>query len=180
MTGTLTMNRFAFLTVLAALCAAGFSSSARAADPVKIGDYQNWSAYKMIDSDGSKVCYMSGAPAKKEGKYKGRGDQVFALVTDRPAENTKDVFSYVAGYTYKPGSEVKLKIDGQSFSLFTQDETAWAPDAATDAKIAAALRKGSSMVVIGTTSRGNQSTDTFSLKGSSSAHDAMTKECGSK
>ena len=174
------MNRFAFLTVLAALSAVGFSASARAADPVKIGDYNGWSAYKLVDSDGSKVCYMSGAPDKKEGKYKGRGDQVFALITNRPAEGTKDVFSYVAGYTYKPGSEVKVKIGDQTFSLFTQDETAWAPDAATDAKIAQALRKGSSMVVIGTTSKGNQSTDTFSLKGSSSAHDAMTKECGAK
>jgi hypothetical protein len=172
------MNRFAFLAVLAAILTAAVSVPARAADPTRIGEFGDWAAYSFKE-DGNKVCYISGTPGKKEGKYKVRGD-VFALITDRPAESTKDVFSYIAGYSYKPGSDVKVKVNGQTFTLFTQDETAWAPDAATDAKIAQALRKGSTMVVTGTSSRGTVTTDTFSLSGSAAAHDAMSKECGVK
>ena len=40
-----------------------------------------------------------------------------------------------------------------------------------------AIRKGSKVVVKGTSSRGTLTTDTFSLKGSGNAHDAITKEC---
>ena len=152
------------------------SGVAQASEPRLIGTYGDWSAYVFME-DGGKVCYMASRPQKAEGNYTRRGD-VFALVTDRPAEGTKNVFSYMTGYGYKPGSDVSVQIGSDRFILFTQDETAWAPDAATDNRITDSIKKGSSMVVKGTSSRGTLTTDTFSLKGSSTAHDAISKECG--
>jgi len=167
----------AFLVVtLAGLVS--YVPSASAAEPRSIGKYSDWEAFVFIE-DGNKVCYMASQPKKAEGNYARRGD-IFALVTHRPAEGTKNVFSYITGYSYKPGSDANLKIDSNNFTLFTQDETAWAPDAATDNKIAASLRRGSKMVVKGTSSRGTATTDTFGLKGSSAAHEAISKECGIK
>jgi len=165
-------------TFIIALAMAGIfaASHAQAAEPKLLGTYSDWSAYVFTEGD-SKVCYMASQPSKAEGNYTRRGE-VFALITHRPAEGTKNVFSYITGYPYKPGSDATLKIDSSSFALFTQDETAWAPDAATDNKIADSLRKGSKMSIKGTSSRGTSTTDTFSLKGSSAAHDAITKECG--
>jgi invasion protein IalB len=173
------MLRQAVLTLMAAGLMAGGAGPARAADPKMVATHGKWSVYVYVDETGNKVCYMASEPAKNEGTYTRRG-QIYALITNRPAEGTKNVFSYIAGYPYKTGSDATVKIDGNSFTLFTQEDTAWAPDAATDEKITAALRKGSSMVIKGTSSRGTQTTDTFALSGSGAAHDAMTKECASK
>lgn len=169
------MKRFSLVSLLA-IAFFVLPGAARAAEPTLIGDYGDWSAY-MFTEDGNKVCYMASQPKKAEGNYTRRGE-VFALITHRPAEGTKNVFSYIAGYAYKPESEVTLKTDGQKYTLFTQDETAWARDAVADGKIAQSIRSGSSMTVSGTSSRGTTTVDTFGLKGSSAAYDAISKECG--
>jgi hypothetical protein len=98
-------------------------------------------------------------------------------VTHRPAEKSRNVFSVMAGYTYKSDSTVTVTIDGQAFVLFTHNDSAWAPDAATDARLADALRKGSSMVIKGTSSKGTDTTDTYGLKGSGAAFDLINKTC---
>lgn len=166
------MIRFALLLLVPFVF---FAAPAWAGEPRLIGSYQDWDAYVFTEND-DKVCYMAARPKKGEGEYKRRGD-VFAMITFRPADNTKDVFSYITGYTYKPGSEATLKIDNQSFKLFTQDETAWAVDSETDSKIAAALRNGSKMTVSGTSSRNTKTTDSFGLSGSGKAYDKITQEC---
>ncbi len=167
-----------FLTALAiaAFATIGMTGSARAAEPQKLGDFNTWEAW-VLEDEGGKVCYMLSPPTKDSGAYKSRGD-IYALVTHRPAEGTKNVFSYIAGYEYQAKSEATLKIGDKKFGLFTQSETAWAPDANTDNAITEAIRKGSTMVVTGTSSRGTATTDTFSLKGSGDAHEAINKACG--
>ena len=151
------------------------SLEAQAGEPRLVGTYGDWSAYVFVEN-GNKVCYMASKPQKDEGKYTKRGE-IFALVTHRPAEGTRDVFSYITGYPYKPGSDASVQIGGDKFVLFTQDDTAWAPDAETDDRLAAVIRKGSKMIVRGVSSRGTKTKDTFSLKGSSGAYDKISAEC---
>lgn len=143
--------------------------------PRLAGAYSAWEAY-VFTENGRKVCYMASQPGNKEGNYTQRDDP-FALVTHRPGDGTRNVFSYITGYTYKPGSTVVLTIDDKKFSLFTKDRTAWAPDAATDSQIAEAIKTGNSMKVVGTSSRGTLTTDTFSLKGSGEAYRRISQEC---
>lgn len=150
-------------------------SDAQAGQPRLMATYGDWEVYVFFE-DNNKVCYIASQPKAKEGDYTKRGEP-FAILTHRPADNTFDVFSYITGYTYKAGSEATVKIDDQAFALFTQDETAWAPDAETDRKLAEAIRDGSKMVVTGTSSRGTLTTDTFSLKGSSNAYERANQEC---
>lgn len=169
------MIRGKFFIAWAVVCFLAFTGQAGAAEPRSLGKYSDWEAFVFMEGD-NKVCYMASQPKKAEGNYTRRGD-IFALVTHRPAEGTKNVFSYITGYPYKPGSDATVRIDSNTYTLFTQDETAWAPDAATDNKIADAIRRGSRMVVTGTSSRETVTTDTFSLKGSSAAHDAISREC---
>lgn len=158
------------------LAFAALPGVAQASEPTRIGVYGDWTAYEFVEN-GNKVCYMAAKEKTAEGNYNSRGD-IYALITHRPAENSKNVFSYITGYPYKEGSEASVKIGGQTFSLFTQGETAWAPDADADARIAQAIQKGSTMVVKGTSTRGTLTTDTFSLKGSGAAYDAISKACG--
>lgn len=152
-----------------------FASDAFANAPRLLGKHGVWEAY-TFNEDGQKVCYMAAKPNSAKGNYSSRGD-IYALITHRPGEGTRNVFSYIAGYGYKAGSDVTLKVDGNAIILFTQDDTAWAPDASTDNKISEAIRKGSTMVVTGTSARGTLTTDTFSLRGSGAAYDAISKEC---
>jgi len=122
------------------------------------------------------VCYMASQPKTAVGNYTKRGD-IFALITHRPSEKTKNVFSYMTGYSYKADSSVSLDVSGRKFTLFTQGDTAWAADAAADNSITAAIKAGSTMIVKGTSSRGTETTDTFGLKGSSKAYQEISKEC---
>ncbi|MBU6234285.1 MAG: hypothetical protein KGQ41_00430 [Alphaproteobacteria bacterium] len=172
----MSLNRFARLLALGLFLAC---APALADEPKLLSTHNDWTAYSFKENGGT-VCYMASTPKKSEGNYKKR-DQVFALVTHRPSENTKNVFSFIAGYTYKPGSDVTVTFDDkQTFTLFTNKDMAWAKDAETDNKITESLRKGSKMVVKGESVRGTQTVDNFSLKGTGGAHEAINKACNVK
>lgn len=164
---------FAIATI-ATLAFTSFGAQAQA--PNLIGNFGDWAAYSF-EEGGSKVCYMVTQPKKAEGNYSKRGD-IFALVTHRPAQNTKNVFSYITGYDYKKDSNATVTIDSRNYKLFTQNDMAWTESQKDDNDLAEAIRKGSKMVVKGSSSRGTLTTDTISLKGSGDAHDAINKACG--
>ena len=168
------MRLFYIFIALALVLVVPFKS-ADAGEQRLVAAFEAWETY-VFTENGSKVCYMASQPGNATGNYTKRGDP-FALITHRPADNTRDVFSYIAGYPYKSGSEAKLKIDDQEFILFTQDETAWAADSETDHKIAEAIKNGKTMVVTGTSAKGTLTTDTYSLKGSTSAYKKISEEC---
>ena len=170
-------NAVRLFTLILGVCVFAYSGqvSAQNGEPRLLSKYGDWSAYMFIEN-GSKVCYMISQPKTAQGNYSKRG-KIYALITHRPAEGSRDVFSYITGYSYKAGSDATLQADDKTFTLFTQDETAWAPDAASDRSIARAIRDGARMVVKGVSSRGTQTTDTFSLKGSSKAYKRINDEC---
>jgi hypothetical protein len=149
---------------------------AKASEPRLIGTFGDWRAFSFTEN-GNKVCYMASQPKTAVGNYTRRGD-IFALITHRPAEKTRDVFSYITGYPYKENSEVTVQANSRTFKLFTQDETAWAVDEASDRALTNAIRAGSKMVVKGVSKRGTNTTDTFSLRGSGKAYEKITSECG--
>jgi len=166
------------LARLLAIALFAISAPAFADEPKLISTHGDWTAYTFKENGGT-VCYMATQPKKSEGAYKKR-DQVFALITHRPSENTKNVFSFISGYTYKPGASVTLQIDDKTYTLFTNKDMAWAKDADTDNKITEGMRKGSKMVIKGESARGTKTVDNFSLKGSGGAHEAIGKACGVK
>lgn len=170
------LRRFSRMFAMAFLAVGLFAAQANASEPKLIATHGVWSAY-VFEENGNKVCYMASKPKKAEGNYSKRGD-IFALITHRPGEKSKNVFSYITGYTYKTNSEVTIMVDSQRFTLFTHKGMAWTDTAEMDNKLATAIRKGSKMVVKGTSSRGTLTTDTFSLSGSGSAHKAINKACG--
>jgi Invasion associated locus B (IalB) protein len=161
--------------VLAAILAV--SPAVAAAEPQHLGVFGGWNAY-AFDDDGGKVCFMSAKPAESKGKYKTRGE-VLLFVTHWPDAKAKNVVSVSAGYGYGKKAEAALKVDGESFHLATEGETAWSKTEEDDASITAAIRKGKTLVVEGASSRGTKTTDTFDLKGSADALDAIEKACAS-
>ncbi len=167
-----------FQLILVLVLAAAVPAPALAQGIERLGDFGDWSAFQFVEN-GNKACYMASQPKKAEGDYKKRGD-VYAIVTHRPGEKLRDEVSVLAGYSYKEGSAVKVAIGGQAFELFTQGDGAWAKDKKADEALVKAMIKGSSLVAKGTSSRGTQTTDTYSLKGFSKAYAAIGKACGIK
>lgn len=170
------MKKQIFWLGLIGLC---MVQTAHAAAPQMIGEYDDWVAYYYRDSAGP-VCYMASTPKKDEGKYAKRGD-IYAVITHRPNEKSFDVLNINAGYNYKPGSKVIIKIGTKTFDrLFTSEDKAWAVNDKVDKEIVAEMKRGSRMVVHGTSSRGTQTKDTYSLAGFSSAYRAITNKCKAK
>jgi len=162
MAGSITMTHFRSLLLGPAL-AVGATSIASAQEPQTIGRNSDWIAY-TYESAGKTVCYMASTPTKAEGNYSKRG-HIYALVTHHPDADSQGEFSVVTGYTYKPDSEVEVEIGGQKFSLFTDKDRAWAPDAKTDASIVTAMIKGRQMTGSGMSTRGTKTEDTYPLRG---------------
>ena len=171
--------------LLAALLVGSTGTVAFAADPGKaktktkvIGTFQDWKAFSY-EENGQKVCYISTQPKKISPKGKARGD-AYILITHRPAEKSFGVVSITAGYTYKKDSEVQVKVDHNTFKLFTDGDTAWARDEASDKLVSNAIKTGKSLVVKGVSTRGTKTSDNYSLAGAGPAYNAINEACPAK
>jgi len=158
--------------------AAASASKGPSGQPKLIGTFGDWSAYSFNEGQ-AKVCYVAVQPKKAEGNYSSRGD-VFFLITHRPAEKTYNVVSVIVGYTFKDASEPTVTIDKKTFTLFTRADRAWSHDDKTDKAISDALRKGVTMVIKATSSRGTPTVDTYVVRGAAEALNAINKDCGVK
>lgn len=166
---------------LLTICAFVFSAGlAHAAETPKIlGEYGDWTAWTYGEGN-SMICYISSTPKKDEGKYKKRGD-IYAVVTHRPSENAYDEVSFVAGYTFKSQAAFTVKIGNQIFNkTFTEGDKAWTTTADEDKKLVVAMKRGDKMTADGVSSRGTATKDTYSLKGFSSAYQAISSKCKKK
>jgi invasion protein IalB len=150
------------------------------AQATPLGQFGDWSAY-TASPGGQKICFALARPTASKDNPPNRrtaANVVYMFVSTRPAEKVKDEVSIlITGYSFKPNSEATLTIGGTAFAMYTQNDGAWVKDAAEEARIVEAMRKGSDAVVKATTSRGTQTTDTFSLKGISQALDRVAQEC---
>jgi hypothetical protein len=143
-----------------------------------LGDAQGWSAFAETDKN-AKACYLVGRPVKTDPDNLKRGD-VYVYVTHRPAEKTFNVVSFAAGYPYKDGADAELTVDTHKFPLFTSKESAWSRDAATDKAVVDAMAKAKQAVLKGTSARGTNTTDTYSLDGFAAMLAQIDKACGVK
>ena len=180
--GTVMLGSFHRISLFAAALALALAASWPAANALaqgteRIGDFGDWSAFRYTEN-GKPICYMASIPKKDEGDYTNRGD-IFFIVTHRPAENTRNEVSIVAGYSFKKDSTAELRIGDRKWTLFTDADGAFAADADTDKAIVQAMIKGAKMIVKGTSSRGTLTTDTYSLIGVTKAHGAIDKACKS-
>lgn len=146
--------------------------------PHPLGSFGGWKAFSFEENK-QPVCYMLQALHFSQRKTFKRGIG-YVMITHRPSEGSKDVFSYTAGYTFKPESDVKITIGKKVFDLFTQNETAWSRDGITDHALAAAMRASPFMKVTGVPAQRGLTpvTDTVNLRGAAAAYQAIGKACG--
>ena len=144
----------------------------------ELAKFNDWSAF--AEGEGKNLaCMAVSKPKKAEGNYSRRGD-VFAIVTHLPGQNKWNEFSIVAGYNYQPNSNPDVTIGDMKFQLFTSGSRAWSFSPSEDEKIVKFLKKSMKMKVVGTSSRGTITSDTYSLVGFSKAYQKINEACKKK
>ncbi len=150
------------------------SSQAHAAGFEFLGPQGDWDVFANKKANAS-VCYIASVPTKASHKEK-RGD-IYVLVTRRKDEGFKDVVSFHQGYPLKDKTDVMVNIGKADFKLFGSNETAWAYETKDDVRLVKMMKAGSTMTVKGTSTRGTNTTDSYSLKGISAALKELKKAC---
>src|SRR5262249_56795389 len=75
------------------------------------------------------------------------------------------VLSVTSAYRCRPAGDATAEIGSVKFAMSTQNDGAWVKNVAEEARLIEAMRKGADLTIKGTSGRGTQSTDQFSLKG---------------
>jgi invasion protein IalB len=145
--------------------------------PTLLGQYGDWGAYTA--SPGSKkVCFAIAKPASSETNPPNRPrNPTFMFISTRPAEKVTNEVSIIIGYPFKPGTEASVDVGSTNYALYTQQDGAWIKNATEEAQMVDAMRGGQSAVVKGTSAKGTESTDNFSLRGLSQALDRVAQDC---
>ena len=144
----------------------------------ELAKFNDWSAF--AEGEGKNLaCMAVSKPKKAEGNYSRRGD-IFAIVTHLPGQNKWNEFSIVAGYNYQPNSNPDVTIGDMKFQLFTSGSRAWSFSPSEDEKIVKFLKNSMKMKVVGTSSRGTITSDTYSLVGFSKAYQKISEACKKK
>jgi hypothetical protein len=150
---------------------------AGAAKPTLLGQFGDWGAY-TASPEGKKICFAIAKPATAETKPPDRPrNQPYMFISTRPADKVTNEVSVIVGYPFRTSSEASAEVGETTFALYTQGDGAWIKNAAEEAHMVEVMRQGDSAVVKGMSSRGTQSTDTYSLKGLSEALDRVAQEC---
>ena len=145
---------------------------------LKKGQFKDWEVYAKADKD---ICYAISKPQKMEGAYnlRGRVDVVVAL--NKNIEN-KYYVGFDFGYSFAENEKVKLTIDNElEFMLDTFAQAAWInskENPKLEMKIIEAMKNGKMLVAEGTSKRGTDTKDYYSLIGFTKAFKKIINVCG--
>lgn len=153
----------------------GIAGSGAAQAATELGQFNAWTAF-TDNVSGVKTCFVVSKPTKKAPSNVRRDEVLFYITywSNKPGQAEPNV---VTGYPYKPGSNPTISVGDATFSMFAKGDAAWLADTATERQLVAAMRKGSTMIVKGTSRRGTLTTDNYSLAGVTAALARAAKAC---
>lgn len=147
------------------------------AEPTLIGQFGSWGAYSAAPG-GRKICFALAKPSSSKTNPPNRPrDPAYVFVSTRPSERVANEVSVSMGYQLKPGSEGSLEVGSAKYAMYTQGDGLWIKNAADEAAMVEALKRGADVTVKGVSAKGTETTDVFSLKGLAQALDRVTQDC---
>lgn len=168
---------FAALFGISSAALAQQPKGAGADQPNLLGTYGDWGAYAASPA-GKKVCFALAKPKSSKTEPAGRKrDPAYMFISTRPAEQVRNEVSVIIGYPFKASTDATAEIGNAKFAMYTQNDGAWIKNVAEEARLVDAMRKGADLTIKGTSGRGTQSTDQYSLKGLAQALDRAEQEC---
>lgn len=138
---------------------------------VTLGVYQGWAAFRDA---APKRCFAIAAPLRAGAAGRVRP---FASLASHFGRSDRSALFVRLSTARNLAVPIVLSIDDRRFTLSGSDTAAWAPDAATDRAIVAAMRGARSMSVAAVSARGRPFADTYALAGAASAIDAAALGC---
>jgi invasion protein IalB len=145
------------------------------AAPSLIVQYGDWGVY-VSQAAKTKICYALSQPKERQPGGLKR-DPGYFFISTRPGENVRNEVSVVVGFAIKDGADATVDVGTASFPFFTKNDGAWMKNAAEEARLIDALRKGRDFTVKSTSQRGNPTSDRYSLSGIGQALDRIAQEC---
>lgn len=142
----------------------------------RLGEFRAWSAY-VDTTNGQKTCFVISQPSSSQMNPAGRQrGPAHIFIAIRPAEQVRGEVSVIYGYPLREGS-TRAEVGTTTFPLFARDENAWIENVADEPRLVDSMRRGSSMRVFGTSTRGTETIDTYSLSGITAAINRAQQEC---
>ena len=141
-----------------------------------IGKFKDWESF-VLSKEGSKICFAQSIPVvRAPKKLKREPSRLF--VSFRPNENIKNEVSVTNGYEFKPKTPVAAKSGKKTYDLFSKGKFAWLVDNEDEVKLITTMKKASRLMIIGSSDKGEESTDHYSMMGFTKAYNAAKKSCG--
>lgn len=162
------------LAVAALMAAAPAANAQQAA--TELGTFNAWTAWKATDASGL-ICYISAAPQSSEPAGANR-DPIHFMIIHRKGMGTKNEVQTIIGYPYNAtDAKASAAIDGRSYPMVVEGSAGWLASTGDEGGFVAAFKAGSTLVVKGTSQRGTNTTDTYSLSGATAAMKAIDAAC---
>jgi hypothetical protein len=152
-------------------------AAATAQQATELGTFNAWTAWKGTDASGE-ICYISGQPRSSEPAGVNRGPIHFLIIHRKGMGTTNEVQTLVGYPLNTTDADASAAIDGRAYPMVVEGEAAWLASTGDEPAFVAAFRAGTSLTVRGTSTRGTDTVDTYSLSGSSAAMDAIDEACG--
>ena len=141
----------------------------------KLGKFKDWKSFILLQGE-SKTCFAQSMPVVRAPK-KFKRDPSRLFVSFRPLENIKDEVSVTNGYEFQQKAPVTAKSGKKVYDLFSKGRFAWVVDNEDEAKLIVTMKKASRLMIIGSSNKGNQTTDHYSMMGFTKAYSSAKKNC---
>ena len=121
-------------------------------------------------------CYVGSLAIQTDlSPEKNRGE--FYILVYKNIGNPETVVQIEAGYDYKIGPKINVKIDKGDYKFYTTKDLPTAAWTEEDNKVIFAMKKGLELIVTGESSRGTVTNDTYSLQGFTASYNKLIEDC---
>jgi invasion protein IalB len=169
------------LCVLLGVSAAGSAAeaqqrqSSRGGNAFEIARVGAWAV--LTTGEGrSKTCFIMTQPAERLPKGLTR-DPAHVYISMRQGEAAKQEFAVITGYPMKTGAEAQISVGSVGFAALGEKTNIWLKNPAEEPRFINELKRGAALVIKGTSLRGNDTTDRYTLTGFGAALERAQKEC---
>jgi hypothetical protein len=140
-----------------------------------IGTFGDWKAL-TTGKDKQKVCYALSQPNQRL-PAKLKRDPGYLFISNRSGDGAKNEIAFKLGFAAKAGQEDQLAIGTSSFIIIGNGESAFLKNPAQEAQVIDLMKRASTITIKVTSSRGNETSDRYSMNGLTKALEAVAKEC---
>ena len=167
----MSIKKILLLLLLSLICSISYGD-----ESIKsIGKFKDWESF-ILSQEGNNVCFAQSIPVvRAPKKLKREPSRLF--ISFRPGENIKNEVSVTNGYEFKLKAPVTAKSGKKSYDLFSKGKFAWVVDSDDEKKLIRTMKKASRLMIIGSTQKGDQTTDHYSMMGFTKAYNTAKKSC---